>query len=224
MTVQCFRRRLTGVVSLPALLMLSEIEGGASNRIPRKRPRMADLGYIRVSTTGQTLDQQRDALIEAGVDPARIYDDTVSGTKSKRPGLDALLTYARPGDRVTVVRLDRLGRNLSHTLATIELLHGSGIALHSLRQQIDFTSPAGRFQAAVFMAMAEYEREMQRERIAEARAAVESRGGKWGRKAKLTPAQVQIAKAARAAGQSPTEIARELGCSRATLYRVTGAV
>jgi DNA invertase Pin-like site-specific DNA recombinase len=183
---------------------------------------MTDLAYCRVSSSGQTLDQQEDALVKAGIDPAHIYSDTISGTvRSNRPGLDALLVYARPGDTVTVVRLDRLGRSVPMIFQTIELLLERGIVLRSLTEQIDMSTVTGRLMVGVLASFAAFERDLQRERISEARAAVEARGGRWGRKAVLTPAQVQMAKAARAAGQSPTEIAKELGCSRATLYRVT---
>lgn len=182
---------------------------------------MTDLGYMRISTGQQHLDQQRDMLTAAGIAPERIYSDTISGVRSNRPGLDALLDYARDGDSITVVRLDRLGRSLSHMLATIEELQARGIVLRSLKEGIDFSTPAGRFQAAVFGAMAAYERDLMRERQAEARASVEASGGRWGRQAVLTPEQVLMARALREAGQSPTKIAAQLGCSRTTLYRVT---
>src|SRR4051794_32030444 len=108
---------------------------------------MTDLGYMRISTGQQHLDQQRDMLTDAGIGADRIYSDTISGVRSKRPGLDALLGYARDGDSITVVRLDRLGRSLSHMLATIEELQSRSIVLRSLKEGIDFSTPAGRFQA-----------------------------------------------------------------------------
>lgn len=182
---------------------------------------MTDLAYCRVSSVGQTLDQQRDALLAAEIKPEHIYSDTMSGTKSRRPGLDALFAYARPGDTITVVRLDRLGRTVPMILQTIEYLVDQGIVLKSLSESIDMGTVTGRLLVTILAGFAQYERELQRERIAEARGAVEARGGKWGRKAALSSAQVAMARAARAAGQSPTEIAKELGCSRATFYRVT---
>lgn len=184
---------------------------------------MTDLGYIRVSTSGQTLTQQRDALLAAGVKSEHIHEDTISGMKAERPGLDALLRYAREGDRVAVVRLDRIGRSALHAITTIHDLDKRGIAVWSLTEGIDFGTPAGRLQAHLLMIVAQFEREVQRERVAEARAAVERRGGKWGRKAVLTAEQVEMARTLRAAGQSPTAIAAQLGCSRTTLYRVTSA-
>lgn len=182
---------------------------------------MTDIGYIRVSTTGQTLTQQRDVLLAAGIKPEHIYEDTASGMKADRPGLAAALHYAREGDRLAVVRLDRIGRNALHAISTIRDLEQRGISVWSITEGIDFGTPAGRLQAQLLMIIAEFEREVQRERVAEARAAVEKRGGKWGRKAVLSPAQVEMARTLRAAGQSPTEIAKGLGCSRSTLYRVT---
>lgn len=184
---------------------------------------MTELGYIRVSTTGQTLDQQRDALLAAGIKPERIYEDTISGTKSKRPGLDALLDYARDGDSVTVVRLDRLGRTVPMILQTMESLVERGIVLKSLSESIDMGTVTGRLLVTILAGFAQYERELQRERVAEARAAVEKRGGKWGRKAVLTPQQVEMARTLRESGVAPSEIAAQLGCSRTTLYRVTQA-
>lgn len=182
---------------------------------------MTNLGYVRVSTTGQSVVQQRDALLAVGIKLERIYEDTISGVKSKRPGLDALLDYAREGDSVTVVRLDRLGRTVPMILQTMESLVERGIVLKSLSESIDMETVTGRLLVTILAGFAQYERELQRERVAEARAAVEKRGVKWGRQAVLTPKQVEMARALRTAGESPTEIAKELGCSRTTLYRVT---
>lgn len=182
---------------------------------------MTALSYLRVSSSGQTLDQQRDALLAAGLSSEHMFEDTISGVRSQRPGLDALLSYARPGDSVTVVRLDRLGRSVPMIFQTLEHLLERGIVVKSLSEAIDMETVTGRLMITILAGFAAYERELQRERIAEARAAVESRGGKWGRKAVLTPAQVEMARTLRSAGQSPTEIAKELGCSRSTLYRVT---
>src|SRR4051794_29273117 len=102
------------------------------------------LGYARVSTRKQTTDQQVDALVAAGVDPDRIYSDVLSGARQDRPGLAALLTYAREGDTIVVVALDRLGRSLSHMVKTIEELQGRDINLKSLREGIDFSTSTGR--------------------------------------------------------------------------------
>ncbi len=179
------------------------------------------LGYARVSTKKQTTDQQIDALLEAGVDPARVYTDVLSGARRDRTGLAALLDYAREGDTIVVVALDRLGRSLTHVLQTIEELRDRGINIRSLREGIDFSTPAGRFQAAVFGAMAELERELIRERAASAREAAQARGRQVGRPPALTPDKVRTARTLREAGTDITTIAATLGVSRATIYRAT---
>ena len=177
------------------------------------------LGYARISTSQQTLDQQLDALAEAGV--TRIFHDVMSGTRSDRPGLLALLEYARSGDQVTVVALDRLGRSLSGVIRTIDQLQSRDIALRSLREGIDFATPAGRLQAAIFSAMAEYERELIRERAAAARDAARARGRHVGRPPALTREQAEAAQTLRAGGLPIVVIASTLGVSRATIYRYT---
>jgi DNA invertase Pin-like site-specific DNA recombinase len=142
---------------------------------------MTDLGYIRISSAQQHLDQQRDELLARGIDPRHIYEDTISGARSKRPGLDALLAYARPGDTVTILRLDRLGRSVPHVLATMNDLAGRGIVLRSLREGLDLGTAAGKMVATFLAAIAEYERDLLRERLHEARTSHEAKGGKWGR-------------------------------------------
>jgi DNA invertase Pin-like site-specific DNA recombinase len=177
------------------------------------------LGYARVSTRKQSLDQQLDALTAAGVDPDHVYSDVLSGARHDRPGLTALLGYARDGDTIVVVALDRLGRSLSHMVATIEKLQARGINLKSLREGIDFSTATGRLQAAIFSAMAEYERALIKERAAAAREAAEARGRQVGRPRKLTDEQVQTARTLHAAGTDYKTIASTLNCSRATIYR-----
>jgi DNA invertase Pin-like site-specific DNA recombinase len=102
-------------------------------------------GYALVSTGHQSLDQQLDALSAAGVDPDRMYRDKLSGTSSReqRPGLAALLDYARPGDAIVVVGIDRLGRNAAEVMATIRELRDRGLVLRSLREGIDSSTAAG---------------------------------------------------------------------------------
>ncbi len=180
------------------------------------------LGYARVSTKRQSTDAQHDALIAAGVDAERIYTDHgISGARSDRPALQALLAYAREGDTIVVTALDRLGRSLSHMVKTITELQERGVNLRSLREGIDFSTPTGRLQAAIFAAMAEYERELLRERAAAAREAAEARGLHVGRPRALTPGQAETARRMREAGFAIAEIAKTLGTSRATVYRYT---
>jgi DNA invertase Pin-like site-specific DNA recombinase len=181
---------------------------------------MANVGYARVSTSGQTLDQQHDALNAASVD--RIFDDVMSGARNDRPGLAAMLDYVRDGDTVTVVALDRLGRSLSGIIATIDTLQSRGVLLRSLREGIDTTSPVGRMIAGIFAALSEYERTLINERSAAARAAARARGRQVGRKRLLDSAKIEQARILRAGGQTIPEICQVLNVSRATLYRAFG--
>ena len=180
------------------------------------------LGYARVSTGHQSLDAQRDALTDAGVDPARVYSDKLTGTSTKeqRPGLAALLDYARPGDTIVVVGIDRLGRNAAEVMTTIRDLGQRGIVLRSLRESIDTSNATGRMIAGVLASLAELELELQRERRAAARAARKARDLPMGRPPKLTAKQTALAHRMRAAGEPVPEIATTLGVSRTTAYRV----
>ncbi len=181
---------------------------------------MAILGYARVSTRHQTLDQQHDALTAAGCD--RIFDDTASGARDDRPGLAALLDYAREGDTVVVAALDRLGRSLAGIVRTVEELRGRGILLRSLREGIDYSTAVGRMVAGVFASLAEYERELIHERAAAARDAARARGKHTGRPRALTHDQVRIARRMREAGEAMPTIANVFGVARSTLYRSLG--
>lgn len=135
-------------------------------------------GYARVSTGHQSLDQQEDALVAAGVDPARIYSDKQSGmsTREQRPGLAALLDKARAGDVIVVVGIDRLGRNASEVMSTIRELGQQGIVLRSLREGIDTGNATGRMIAGVLASLAELELELGKERRTAAREARKARG------------------------------------------------
>jgi DNA invertase Pin-like site-specific DNA recombinase len=183
---------------------------------------MTSLGYARVSTIGQSLDQQHDALTGAGVE--RIFDDKMSGARDDRPGLAALLDYAREGDTVTVIALDRLGRSVMHVLRTMEDLRERGIALKSLREGVDFSTPVGQMVAGIFMHLAEYERTLINERAAAAREAMRMRGKPIGRKRKLDPDQVALVCLKRQRGMTVPEIVAETGASRATVYRALQSV
>jgi DNA invertase Pin-like site-specific DNA recombinase len=114
------------------------------------------LGYARVSTGHQSLNQQTDALTNAGVDGGRVYSDVLTGTSTReqRPGLTALLDYARPGDTIVVVGIDRLGRNAAEVMLTIRELGERGIVLRSLREGIDTSNATGRMIAGVLASLA----------------------------------------------------------------------
>lgn len=179
------------------------------------------LGYARVSTGHQSLDAQADALTAAGVDPARVYSDKLTGTSTKeqRPGLAAVLDYARPGDTIVVVGIDRLGRNAAEVMMTIRDLAEQGIALRSLREGIDTSNATGRMIAGVLASLAELELELQRERRAASRAARKARDMPIGRPKKLDADKAALARRMRDSGEPVPTIAETLDVSRATLYR-----
>ena len=137
--------------------MRSSAQPSPKRPFKRRKETMADiLGYARVSTTDQDLDGQRHRLTDAGA--IRIFDDVISGRTFERPGLTTLLDYARNGDVLCIVRLDRLGRSLRELLETVEMLKQRGIALMSLEERIDTTSAAGELVFHVFGAIAHFER------------------------------------------------------------------
>jgi DNA invertase Pin-like site-specific DNA recombinase len=180
------------------------------------------LGYARVSTAHQSLDQQMDALTTAGVDATRVYADKLSGTSSRqqRPGLAALLDYARQGDAIVVVGIDRLGRNAAEVMMTIRDLGERGIVLRSLREGIDTSNASGRMVAGVLASLAELELELGRERRTAARDARRARGQSIGRPKALDDSKTALARRMHASGESANTIASALGVSRATVYRV----
>lgn len=179
------------------------------------------LGYARVSTGHQSLDAQTDALTAAGVDPSRVYNDKLTGTSTReqRPGLAALLDYARPGDTIVVAGIDRLGRSAAEVMVTIRELGERDIVLLSLREGIDTSNATGRMVAGVLASLAELELELQRERVAASKAARKSRGQPIGRPKALTAEQIALAERMRASGEPVPTIAEAVGVSRATLYR-----
>lgn len=179
------------------------------------------LGYARVSTGHQSLDQQVDALTAAGVECARVYSDKLSGTSTReqRPGLAALLDYAREGDAIVVVGIDRLGRNAAEVMTTIRELGERGIVLRSLREGIDTSNAAGRMVAGVLASLAELELELGRERRMAAREARRARGQSIGRPRMLDGSKTALAQRMHASGEPASMIAATLGVSRATIYR-----
>jgi DNA invertase Pin-like site-specific DNA recombinase len=180
------------------------------------------LGYVRVSTEHQSLDQQVDALVAAGVEGNRVYSDKLSGTSTRqqRPGLAALLGYAREGDAIVVVGIDRLGRNAAEVMTTIRELGERGIVLRSLREGIDTSNATGRMVAGVLASLAELELELGKERRTAARDARRARGQSIGRPKALSDEKVALARRMHDSGESATTIATTLGVSRATVYRV----
>src|SRR5688500_17667359 len=178
-----------------------------------------DIGYARVSTGEQTLDLQLDALHKAGC--GKVFTETASGAKADRVVLAEVLAYLRPGDTLVVCGPDRLGRSHKHLFETLTALANWGIGFKSLTEQIDTPTPGGKFVFHVLGALAEFERDLTRERTHAGLAAARARGRTGGRpKALADPKQVALAQALYDGGQTDVAtICRTLGISRATLYR-----
>lgn len=172
------------------------------------------IGYARVSTDDQNLDLQRDALDGAGCE--RLFTDTISGAKADRPGLASAIAFARPGDVLVVWRLDRLGRSLPDLVRLVGELDATGIGFESLTEKIDATTAAGRLVFHVFAALAEFERNLIRERTHAGLAAARARGRNGGRRGLDPDKQAAIAKMA---DQPPAVVCKILGISRSTFYK-----
>ena len=169
------------------------------------------VGYARVSKAdgSQVLDLQRDALLQAGVSPHHLYEDRASGKQEDRPQLVACLKGLRPGDVLVVWKLDRLGRDLRHLVNTVQDLADRGVGFKVLSGQgaeIDTTTASGKLVFGIFAALAEFERELIRERTLAGLAAARARGRKGGRRFVLTKAQVVQA----AMGKKETSQSRSL--------------
>ncbi len=182
---------------------------------------MALVGYARVSTQDQNADLQEDALSEAGCE--KTFTDKASGAQADRPQLEAALSYLREGDVLVVWRLDRLGRSLKHLITVVSDLEDRGVGFRSLTESIDTTTSAGKLIFHVFAALAEFERDLIRERTKSGLEAARARGRKGGRKPSLSPKKIQVAQKMYKDGDSTVaEIAKVLGVSRATIYRNLG--
>mgnify|MGYP002725671891 CR=1 FL=1 len=178
------------------------------------------IGYTRVSTKEQSFDLQVDALRNAGCE--KVYREVVSGAKTERPVLDALLQELRPGDVLAIWKLDRLGRSLRHLIELVGTLLERNIGLKSLNDPIDTTTPQGRLAFNLFASLAEFERDLIRERTQAGLTAARARGRKGGRPKGLPPQAERTAWAAetlyREERLSVREIAEELGIAKSTLY------
>ena len=181
------------------------------------------VGYARVSTAEQSLALQQDALDKAGC--GRVYTDVASGALDDRDGLAEALDYVRDGDTLVVWRLDRLGRSLKQLIERVTALEARGVGFRSLTEAMDTTTSGGRLIFHVFGALAEFERDLIRERTQAGLAAARARGRQGGRpKALGTPAKVALAQALYDDRRHAiAEICHTLGISRATLYRYVDA-
>ncbi|WP_291729703.1 recombinase family protein [Leisingera sp. F5] len=182
------------------------------------------IGYARVSKAdgSQLLDLQRDALIEAGVGLDRIYEDRASGRKDHRPGLDACMKALQPGNSLVIWKLDRLGRDLRHLVATVDDLRERGVGLRVLSgagAEIDTATANGRLVFGIFASLAEFERELIAERTRAGLAAARARGRKGGRPRKMDVTMLRMAMKAMADREAnASDLAKRLGITTTTLY------
>ena len=177
---------------------------------------MVQIGYARVSTLEQEMALQLDALRAAGCD--RIFEDRASGAKTDRPGLAQAIAFVREGDVLVTWKLDRLARSLPHLIETVNQLEKNGAGLRSLTEAIDTTTPGGRLIFHVFGALAQFERDLIRERTRAGLAAAASRGRRSGRKPVVTADRLERAKALIAKGLTVREAASRLKIGKTALY------
>ncbi|MET2012361.1 recombinase family protein [Microbacterium chocolatum] len=189
-------------------------------------PSSKRFGYARVSTTSQTNDRQLDALLAEGIDPADIFTDKISGARQSRPGLNDLLSRVRQGDTITVHSFDRLGRSALHVFQTIADLEEKGVSVVSLKEGAEqqFSGAAGKFMRDLLILVAELERSMTQERVAEARAAKAARAQDGEQVAGrpitvMTAENITKVRREKARGRTVAEIVKLTGISRASVYR-----
>lgn len=179
------------------------------------------IGYARVSTDDQNLDLQLDALHRAGIADDCLYSDTASGKDAERKELAACLKALREGDTLVVWRLDRLGRSLPDLVRIIGELEKKGVGFESLTEKIETSSAAGKLVFHVFAALAEFERNLIRERTRAGLVAARARGRSGGRRPKLTPQQIKEIKRLMTDPTIPvSQIAERYNVSRTTIYKV----
>ena len=176
------------------------------------------IGYARVSTEDQNLDLQNDALKQAGCD--KIIEEKASGAKTDRTGLVEALSYLRKGDTLVVWKLDRLGRSLQHLIQVVNQLRKKGIYFRSIQESLDTSSSGGKLIFHIFGALAEFERDVIRDRTMAGLAAARARGRVGGRPKIMTDKKVRLAKTLLADHTNTIDdVCETLGVSRATLYR-----
>jgi DNA invertase Pin-like site-specific DNA recombinase len=181
------------------------------------------IGYARVSTVEQNMNLQRDALKAAGC--KKIIEDTASGGKAGRDGLERVRELLREGDVLVVWRLDRLGRSLKHLIELMAELEGQGIGFKSTTEAIDTTTPGGKLIFHIFAALAEFERNLIRERTHAGLEAARARGRKGGRRPKLDEKKrVLVVDLYTQKEKTVGEICKLVGISRPTLYKYVAEV
>jgi DNA invertase Pin-like site-specific DNA recombinase len=178
-----------------------------------------NIGYARVSSKKQTTEQQMPSLEAAGCAP--IFVEKMSGRRNDRPQLAAALAALRPGDTLTVWKLDRLGRDVIQVLTTIKDLTDRGIAIRSVTDNIDPTTPSGRMHVGMLALFAEYELELKAERSELKRQMIRERGGSLGgAKPKFDSEQADAIRRAHDNGETVAALARVHRVSRPTIYRI----
>ena len=178
---------------------------------------MALIGYARVSTVEQHLDLQRSALAKAGCED--IHEDRASGAKAERPGLAEVLGHVRRGDTLAVWKLDRLGRSMAHLIEMVRKLETKGVGFLSLTEGVDTTTPGGTLIFHIFGALAQFERDLIRERTGAGLKAAGARGRKGGRRPVVTPEKLARARMHLAAGLTAREAAARVKVSKTALYK-----
>jgi DNA invertase Pin-like site-specific DNA recombinase len=178
---------------------------------------VALIGYARMSTAGQDLGLQRDALARAGC--GEVFEDRASGARAERPGLAEALRFARRGDALVVWKLDRLGRSMAHLIETVRGLEAKGVGFRSLTEGVDTTTPGGTLVFHIFGALAQFERDLIRERTSAGLRAAEARGRRGGRRPVVTADKLARARAHLAAGLTVREAAARLRVGKTALYK-----
>ena len=175
------------------------------------------IGYARVSTLDQNLELQLSALEQAGCE--KLYQDQISGTKTNRPGLNMALEVLRRNDTLVVWKLDRLGRTVKGLIELVNALHEKEIHFKSITDNVDTTTPSGRFFFHMMASLAQMERELIAEKTKASLAAAKAKGRVGGRRRKMTQSKIESAKQLLSSGSLPRDVAQNLGVSVPTLYR-----
>lgn len=174
------------------------------------------VGYMRVSTNSQDMALQKDALEAAGCE--KIFSDIMSGAKTDRPGLDECLKFLQKGDTLVCWKIDRIGRNLRHLVNTVHDLNDRGVWFKVITgAPIDTTTPSGKLVFGIFASLAEFERELIRERVNAGIKAAKARGVKFGHNSVITPDMIEAAKTS-----SVRSVAKSYGVSKSALYSALG--
>jgi len=175
------------------------------------------IGYARISTNDQNFDLQNDSLIEAGCE--KIFSDVASGAKTNRPGLDEAIKYCRKDDTLVVWKLDRMGRSISHLIDVINSLNGKNIGFVSLQESIDTTTATGKLIFHIFAALAQFERELIKERVQAGLKAARARGKKGGRKP-INNEKIELIKSLSSdKSLNISQICKQLNIGKSTYYK-----